>query len=82
MGRDCLQTPKREGLKPRVEFGFGVQQAAEAPNIVSYQMQSSFGAHEAEPGRLVLRDDIPPWVLAELRKLGRNNGQQRATLNP
>ncbi len=53
-----------------MEFGFGVQQAAEAPNIVSYQMQSSFGAHEAEPGRLVLRDDIPPWVLAELRKMG------------
>ena len=53
-----------------VEFGFGVQQAAEAPNIVSYQMQSSFGAHEAKPGRLVLRDDIPPWVHAELRKMG------------
>ncbi len=53
-----------------VEFGFGVQQAAEAPNIVSYQMQSSFGAHEAEPGRLALRDDIPPWVHAELRKMG------------
>jgi len=53
-----------------VEFDFGVQQAAEAANLVSYQMQSSFGAHEARPGRLVLRDDTPPWVRAELRKMG------------
>ena len=35
-----------------VEFGMNVQQAVEAHNITSYQMQSSFGAHKAEPGRL------------------------------
>ncbi len=28
-----------------------VQQAVEAPNINSYQMRSSFGDHESEPGR-------------------------------
>ncbi len=53
-----------------VEFGMNVQQAVEAPNIVSYQMQSSFGAHQAEPGRLVLRDDVPEWVRDELRRKG------------
>ena len=29
-----------------------VQQAAEHPGFHSYQMRSSFGAHEARPGRL------------------------------
>ncbi len=53
-----------------VEFGMNVQQAAEAANITSYQMQSSFGAHKAEPGRLVVRDDVPARVRAELRDAG------------
>ena len=47
-----------------------VQQAAEAANITSYQMQSSFGAHKSEPGRLRLRDDVPPWVRAKLGTMG------------
>ena len=53
-----------------VEFDMNVQQAAEAANINSYQMQSSFGAHTAEPGRMVVRSDVPVWVQNELRKLG------------
>ncbi len=53
-----------------VEFGMNVQQAAEAANITSYQMQSSFGAHDAEPGRLRVRDDVPAWVIAKLREMG------------
>ncbi len=53
-----------------VEFGMNVQQAAEAHNITSYQMQSSFGAHKAEPGRLALTDKIPEWVSGELSKMG------------
>ena len=53
-----------------VEFGMNVQQAAEAANIVSFQMQSSFGAHRSEPGRLVLRDDVPAWVRSELQGMG------------
>jgi gamma-glutamyltranspeptidase / glutathione hydrolase len=53
-----------------VEFDMHVQQAAEAANITSYQMQSSFGAHTSEPGRLVLRDDVPTWVQAELENMG------------
>lgn len=53
-----------------VEFDMNVQQAAEAANITSYQMQSSFGAHTAEPGRLVLRADVPSWVVGDLREMG------------
>ncbi len=53
-----------------VEFDMNVQQAAEAHNITSYQMQSSFGAHKAEPGRLALTRKIPEWVSAELSKMG------------
>ena len=53
-----------------VEFGMNVQEAAEASNITSFQMQSSFGAHESEPGRLTLNDSVSPWVRAELEKMG------------
>jgi len=53
-----------------VEFGMNVQQAVEAPNITSFQMQSSFGAHEAEPGRLQLAAKVPEWVVAELGRMG------------
>lgn len=53
-----------------VEFGMNVQQAAEAANIASYQMQSSFGAHRSEPGRLRVRDDVPAWVRAQLEEMG------------
>ena len=53
-----------------VEFGMNVQQAAEAHNITSYQMQSSFGAHKSEPGRLQLSRSIAPWTRAELKRMG------------
>ena len=35
-----------------VEFGMTPQEAAEAANITSYQMRSSFGKHESLPGRI------------------------------
>ncbi len=53
-----------------VEFGMNVQQAVEAPNINSFQMRSSFDAHESQPGRLTLNDSVPPWVRAELQRMG------------
>ena len=53
-----------------VEWGMNVAQAANAANILSYQMQSSFGDHRSEPGRLEVRDDVPEWVQAELKRLG------------
>lgn len=53
-----------------VEFDMNVQQAVEAANIESYQMHSSFGDHRSEPGRLVVRTDVPPWVRADLARMG------------
>ena len=53
-----------------VEFGMNVQQAVEAHNIASYQMQSSFGAHKAEPGRIKVTTKVPEWVRAELGTMG------------
>ncbi|TDF37359.1 gamma-glutamyltransferase family protein [Alteromonadaceae bacterium M269] len=53
-----------------VEFDMNVQQAVEAANINSYQMQSSFGDHQSQPGRLLIRDDVPNWVVEDLEKKG------------
>ncbi len=53
-----------------VEFGMNVQQASEAPNITSFQMRDSFGKHETFPGKLTLNEEMPPWVRAELAKMG------------
>lgn len=53
-----------------VEFGMNVQEACESANITSYQMHSSFGQHQARPGRLTLNREIPPWVRKELRRMG------------
>ncbi len=65
-----------------VEFGMNVQQAAEAANVTSYQMQSSFGAHVSEPGRLVVREDVPEWVRAELERKGYRVETRRRTSGP
>ncbi len=65
-----------------VEFGMNVQQAVEAPNITSYQIRSSFGAHEAEPGRLTLNESVPPWVRAELGEMGYRLGFRPLTSGP
>lgn len=53
-----------------VEFGMNVQEAAEAPNITSYQMRSSFGNHEVQPGRVTLDNEIPYWTRKELQRMG------------
>ncbi len=53
-----------------VEFGMTVQEAAEAPNVNSFQMRSSFGEHEIRPGRILLAESMPPWVRTELRRMG------------
>ncbi|MEE8446179.1 MAG: gamma-glutamyltransferase [Gemmatimonadota bacterium] len=53
-----------------VEWGMNVQEAAEAPNINSFQLKSSFRDHASEPGRLLLQEDVPPWVRAELLERG------------
>jgi len=53
-----------------VEFGMNVQQAVEAHNITSYQMQSSFGAHNSEPGRIEVSRKVPEWVREDLSQMG------------
>ncbi len=65
-----------------VEFGMNVQQAVEAANITSYQMQSSFGAHKSEPGRLRLRDDVPGWVRDKLSGMGYDVETRQRTSGP
>ncbi len=65
-----------------VEFDMNVQQAAEAANINSYQMQSSFGDHQSQPGRLVIRRDIPQWVQSELIKMGYKVETRQRTSGP
>jgi len=53
-----------------VEWGMNVQEAAEAPNVNSFQLRNSFRDHASEPGRLLLQEDVPPWVRAELLDRG------------
>ena len=65
-----------------VEFDMNVQQAAEAANITSYQMQSSFGDHQSQPGRLILRDDVPTWVQSKLSTMGYGVETRQRTSGP
>jgi len=65
-----------------VEFGMNVQEACEAPNINSYQMQSSFGKHEATPGRLRLNEQVPQWVRDNLVSMGYTLNFSRKSSGP
>jgi len=65
-----------------VEFGMNVQEAAEAANVTSYQMRSSFGDHESRPGRLTLNESLPDWVRKELRAMGYTLDFDRLTSGP
>jgi gamma-glutamyltranspeptidase / glutathione hydrolase len=51
-------------------FGASAASCGVIPNVNSFQMRNSFGAHESRPGRLLLADSMPPWVRAELRRMG------------
>jgi gamma-glutamyltranspeptidase/glutathione hydrolase len=64
------------------EFGMNVQQATEAPNIISFQMRSSFGQHESRPGRLLLNDAMPAWIRDELQRMGYSLNFARSTSGP
>lgn len=65
-----------------VEWGMTAQEAAEAANFWSYQMQSSFGAHTAEPGRLRIRGDVPVWVEERLEEMSYDVERRRKTSGP
>ena len=53
-----------------VEWGMTPQQAVEAPNINSYQMRSSFGAHENRPGRILINASTPMETRSALQAMG------------
>jgi gamma-glutamyltranspeptidase/glutathione hydrolase len=59
-----------------------VQQACEGPNINSSQMQSSFGAHTARPGRLTLHSSVPDSVRVRLEAMGYEVSLRRKTSGP
>jgi len=65
-----------------VEFGMTPQEAVEAPNINSFQMRSTFGAHESRPGRMVIAESTPDWTRNELRKMGYTLEVERLTSGP
>ena len=65
-----------------VEWDMNVQEACEAPNIVSYQMMSSFGDHEARPGRLTLNTAVPESVRKNLAMMGYEVNTSRYTSGP
>ena len=65
-----------------VEFGMTPQQSVEAPNMNSYQMRSSFGEHEARPGRMLLASAMPEWVRNDLLRMGYTLDYEDRTSGP
>ncbi|MGH7719372.1 MAG: gamma-glutamyltransferase family protein [Gemmatimonadaceae bacterium] len=65
-----------------VEWGMTPQQAVEAPNINSFQMRSSFGAHESRPGRMLIAEWTPASVRAELERMGYTLDVEQRTSGP
>ena len=67
-----------------VEWGMNVQQAAEGVgNVISYQMQSSFGAHQSEPGRLQVPEaHTTPYTRAALEEMGYDVETVERVYNP
>ncbi len=62
--------------------GMNVQQAAEAANFWSYQFRNSFDDHRAMPGQILVRDDMPPWVISELQDRGYEVRTRHSTSGP
>ncbi len=65
-----------------VEFGMNVQEACEAPNITSYQMHDSFGAHKTFPGKLDVNESVPADVRDRLRSMGYVLSAKKRTSGP
>jgi gamma-glutamyltranspeptidase/glutathione hydrolase len=53
-----------------VEFGMTPQQAAEAPNINSFQLRNSFDDHTPQPGRMLVAASASQAVRTELQRMG------------
>jgi gamma-glutamyltranspeptidase/glutathione hydrolase len=65
-----------------VEWGMNAQEAAEAPNINSFQLRASFGGHESRPGRILLAENTPPEVRAQLQRMGYELTFEKITSGP
>ena len=65
-----------------VEFGMTPQEAAEAMNVTSYQMRSSFGRHESQPGRIEVHASTPPHVRRRLVEMGYRVAAAQRTSGP
>ncbi len=65
-----------------VEFDMNVQEAAEAANMNSYQMQAAFGNHEIKPGAMTLSTETPSWVRKDLREMGYSIDFRERTSGP
>jgi gamma-glutamyltranspeptidase / glutathione hydrolase len=66
-----------------VEWDMNVQQAAEGRgHILSYGMQSSFGAHQAEPGRMQVTPLVSAYSREELENMSYNVELVPRTYNP
>ncbi|MEX2564905.1 MAG: gamma-glutamyltransferase [Cyclobacteriaceae bacterium] len=65
-----------------VEFDMNVQQAVEAPNINSYQMQAAFGNHAIKPGAVTLQSETPSWVRRDLQNRGYKMDFRERTSGP
>jgi gamma-glutamyltranspeptidase/glutathione hydrolase len=65
-----------------VEWGMNAQEAAEAPNINSFQLRSSFGGHESRPGRILLAESTTPEVRARLQQMGYDLTFEKLTSGP
>ena len=59
-----------------------VQQAVEAANFWSFQFRNSFDDHRALPGEIRVRDDTPPWVIAQLQDRGYTVTKRPRTSGP
>lgn len=53
-----------------LEFDMTVQEACEAANFNTYQARASFDKHEAQPGKLLINEEMPSWVRRELLRMG------------
>ncbi len=81
-GGDTQDQNTLQFLLDMIEWGMNVQEACEGPNLVSYQMQSSFGAHVAQPGRLRLNAVTPDSVRVALAAMGYDLSFGRKTSGP
>jgi gamma-glutamyltranspeptidase/glutathione hydrolase len=65
-----------------VDFGMNVQEAAEAANVTSFQLQDSFGNHEIVPGRLIVNAETPEWIVTDLKRRGYAVETRKRTSGP